>query len=212
MKSFQHQQRSNSWGGSKRFAFLWSNSKQRPTLTVFPFESDRTVADKSAIGVKTSTRVEARVWATRIKICEIRYTVKGEEKKSMSLWNTSLMKFWNTFVLWETLDWRHTSSRGWHPSPSLPVWEARNLKSKPARAERDLRVEISGSIVKVQCSGNTSRGTITGLRSTFFSLKYACPRLVYFMPMRQLTRYHMEEQTIPFFNIFFSFIHFLHSI
>ena len=79
MKSFQHQQRSNSWGGSKRFAFLWSNSKQRPTLTVFPFESNRTVAHKPTIGVKTSTRVEARVWATRIKICEIRYTVKGAE-------------------------------------------------------------------------------------------------------------------------------------
>ena len=34
------------------------------------------------------------------------------------------MKFWNTFVLCETFDRRHTSSRGQHPSASLPVWEA----------------------------------------------------------------------------------------
>ena len=47
------------------------------------------------------------------------------------------------------------------------IWKRSN-----AQAESDLRAEISGSIVKVQRSGNTSRGTVT--RSTnFFRFTHA---------------------------------------
>ena len=66
----------------------------------------------------------------------------------------------------------HKWSRGRHFSPSLHVREARYLKTEHAQAESDLRAEISGSIVKVQRSGSTSRGTVT--RFTFLSSVYAC--------------------------------------
>ena len=149
MKAFQHQERSNSWDGSKRFAFLWSNRKQRPTLTVFPFESDRTVADKSAIGVKTSTRVEARVWATRIKICEIRYTVKWEEKNQ---WAYEIPHWWNFEI--RSFFVRHLIEGMHLPGADIPL--------PPCLSERP-------------------------------------------MPIRQQTRYHREEQTIPFLTSFFFF-------
>ena len=111
------------------------------------------------------------------------------------------MKFWNTFVLCETLDRRHTSSRGRHPSPSLPVWEARNLKSKHARAESDLRAEISGSNVKIQCSSNASRPYRHRPEVHLFVTEIRMPMFLLFHSNASVN----SVQTIPFFSIFFFF-------
>ena len=55
----------------------------------------------------------------------------------------------------------HIWSRGRHFSLFVPVLEARCLEAMHAQAESDRWVEISGSVVKVQCSDNTSRSTVT---------------------------------------------------
>jgi len=44
-------------------------------LTVFPFITPGTVADKSFVGVQAGARVKTRIWATRIHILTMRSTI-----------------------------------------------------------------------------------------------------------------------------------------
>ena len=61
----------------------------------------------------------------------------------------------------------HIWSRGRHYSLFVLGREARCLESMQAQAESDRRVEIAGTIVKVQCSHYSSRGTVS--RYTIYS-------------------------------------------
>ena len=89
---------------------------------------------------------------------------------------------------WTELRGRRTGicliwSRGRHFSLFVPVREARCLEAVHAQGESDHRVEISGSVVKVQCSDNT----VT--RYTIYS-GYAHAYVHLFHAMR---RYKIEE-------------------
>ena len=61
----------------------------------------------------------------------------------------------------------HIWSRGRRFSFFVPGREVRCMEAMKTQAESDRRVEISGSIVKAQCSDNSSRGTVT--RYTIYS-------------------------------------------